>query len=85
MARLVAHSQVRYMWQNKRRGRHPGISGFGAPVFTTIREVELETEVDRDESASKTEYLPPILVDYGLLAKEAAAASGSGSDGGVYS
>ncbi|MET4701026.1 hypothetical protein ABIE65_004070 [Constrictibacter sp. MBR-5] len=32
----------------------------------------MEFEVDRSESEPKAAYQPPILVDYGLLAKEAA-------------
>ena len=41
---------------------------------------------ERDETLheGKGEYAPPVVVDYGLLAKHAEASGGSGPDGGLY-
>ncbi len=41
---------------------------------------------ERDENLheGKGEYAPPVVVDYGLLAKNAEAGGGAASDGGAY-
>lgn len=41
---------------------------------------------ERDETLheGKGEYAPPLVVDYGLLAKHAEAGGGSGGDAGTY-
>ena len=65
-------------------GSPPGTSGFGAPVSVLTREGVVEFEVDGSESEPKAAYQPPILVDYGLLAKEAAeGGAGSGTFDGI--
>jgi len=41
----------------------------------------MESRENLNDGEAKAAYAPPMLVDYGLLAKEAAAtAAGSGSD-----
>ena len=47
----------------------------------TCEESVLEYEVEAGAAEPKAEYLPPMLVDYGLLAKEAASAGDPGGDG----
>ena len=45
----------------------------------------MEYEAEDGKAEPKAEYLPPMLVDYGLLAKDAATAAAPGPDANGYS